>query len=87
MVGGGSGGVGKHRRCGGATTVGGAAKVWGGNECGERQQGWGRERRCGKATAKGGWAADARMSVVESEGASVLGEIDGKWGKAGDEPF
>jgi len=30
---------------------------------------------------------DARMSVVVSEGASVLGERDGELGKEGDEPF
>jgi len=35
----------------------------------------------------GGWVVDARMGLVVSEGASVLGERDEKWGKVGDEPF
>ena len=61
--------------------------VGGGNKGGERQQGWGIQRRCGEAAAMGGWAADARMSVMVSEGASVVGERDGKRGKEGDEPF
>jgi len=61
--------------------------VGGGNKGGERQQGWGIQRRCGEAAAMGGWAADARMSVVVSEVASILGERDEEWGKGGDEPF